>query len=305
MLPIAKDTGTQLVVGLGEVLWDVFPDKKRLGGAPANFAYHAVQQGFSGKVVSAIGDDAFGREIEDALAAKNVPALLPKRKAQTGRVDISLDSAGIASYVFAENCAWDDIPFSAETEAIARRTSAVCFGSLAQRDMRSRASILRFLDSVPASAVRVFDINLRQNFFSKKIISDSLSRATILKINEDELSVLIGTGMCFENISADKFFSEIFAKYPSMEMVVFTLGKNGSQIIARDGTTSFLRADKSVEVVDTVGAGDSFTAGLVCALLAGKNLVESHRHATNLANFVCSCAGAMPEIPESLRLAFS
>jgi len=303
MSPLVRGTEKPLVVGLGEILWDIFSDYKRLGGAPANFAYHAAQQGFAGTVVSAVGDDALGYEIETVLTEKNLPALLPRRSAQTGRVDISLDANGVASYVFAENCAWDDIPFLPETEALARRAAAVCFGSLAQRDSRSRATILRFLDCVPEKSIRVFDINLRQNFFSKNILADSLARATILKVNEDEFPVLVETVGLPKNISADEFFLGIFENCPRVEIIILTLGKSGSRIASRDGERSFVPADTSIEVVDTVGAGDSFTAGFVCALLAGKTLPVAHRHATELANFVCSRAGAMPKIPASLRIA--
>lgn len=291
-----------VVVGLGEILWDVFPDRKRLGGAPANFAYHAARQGFDGVVVSAIGDDALGREIENVLAEKKLPALLPRRASATGRVTISLDAAGVASYVFAENCAWDDLPFTAETERLARRASAVCFGSLAQRDARSRASIARFLENVPADAVRVFDVNLRQNFFTEKILADSLAHATILKVNEDELPVLASACGLAKNVSQEKFFDGVFEKNSALGIVVLTLGKSGSAVAARDGTRSFVAADASVEVVDTVGAGDSFTAGFVCALLAGRDVRAAHYHASALANFVCSRAGAMPEIPDALKI---
>jgi len=217
MSPLDRGSEKSLVVGLGEILWDVFPDHKRLGGAPANFAYHAARQGFAGTVVSAVGDDTLGREIETILAEKNLPALLPRRSAQTGRVDISLDENGVASYVFAENCAWDDIPFLPEPEALARRAAAVCFGSLAQRDARSRATILRFLDCVPANSIRVFDINLRQNFFSKNVLADSLARATILKVNEDEFPVLAEVVGLPKNISVDEFFLGIFEKCPRLE----------------------------------------------------------------------------------------
>lgn len=172
-----------LAVGLGEVLWDVFPDGKRLGGAPANFAWHAAQQGCRACVVSAVGDDALGREIESALAGKNLPAVLPRLPQPTGTVRIALDESGSAAYRFAENCAWDNLPFSPEAERVARSADAVCFGSLAQRGARSRETIARFLDCVPAGALRVFDVNLRQNFFTDEILRGSLARCSILKLN--------------------------------------------------------------------------------------------------------------------------
>lgn len=292
-------TRKPLVIGLGEVLWDVFPDGKRLGGAPANFAYHASRQGCEGVVVSAVGNDAYGREIEALFAERKISSALAEVDAPTGTVNISLDAAGVPAYVFAENCAWDNLPFSAQTEALARRASAVCFGSLAQRGEKSRESVRRFLDCVPAGALRVFDMNLRQDFFTEKVILDSFARCTILKINEDEFplaAALIGA----QGASREEFFSAFFGKFPSARIVILTLGKAGSLVVSRGGGRSRVPADPNVKVADTVGAGDSFTAGFVSALLFGASLETAHRHAAALADFVCSRAGAMPEIPASL-----
>ena len=286
--------GKKHVVGLGEILWDIFPDGKRLGGAPANFAFQADRQGCSGIVVSAIGSDLLGAEIEAFLEEKKLPALLSRVPEPTGTVRVATDADGVASYVFAENCAWDNIPFSADTEVIARETAAVCFGTLAQRNPRSRSTILRFLDSVPADALRVFDINLRQHFFSKEIISDSLSRCSILKINEDEAPVIadsFNTDFC----SRESFFDALFSGFPSLKIVILTLGRSGSVVASREGVLSALAADSGIRVVDTVGAGDAFTAGFVAALLRGESLDSAHRNAASLAGFVCSRAGAMPE----------
>ena len=290
-----------LVVGLGETLWDVFPDGRKLGGAPANFAYHADRQGCRGCVVSAVGDDALGREIEAVFSEKRLDALLPRVARPTGTVRIALDSAGVATYAFAEDSAWDNLPFSAETEALARRAAAVCFGSLAQRSPRSRETISRFLDCVPAGAIRVFDANLRQNFYDDAILLASLARCTILKINEDEAPVVAAL-LGADARSRETLFSAVFEKFPSVEIVVMTLGKAGSLVASRDGARSSVPADSSVRVADTVGAGDSFTASFVAALLFGKTLSEAHRHATDVANFVCSRHGAMPEIPPALRV---
>lgn len=282
------------VVGLGEVLWDVFPDGKRLGGAPANFAFHAAGQGCSGLVVSAVGEDSLGAEIVSFLKQKNLPALLPRVPEATGTVRVTTDSAGVASYVFAENCAWDNIPFSPETETAARRCAAVCFGSLAQRNPRSRETIRRFLDSVPVSALRIFDVNLRGGFYSESVLKNSLERCSILKLNGDEAPVVASLfGMNLR--SREVFFEKLFEAFPDLKIIILTLGEAGSVAAARSGEYSSLPADAQVRVVDTVGAGDAFTAGFVAALLRGEDLREAHRRAAALAGFVCSRAGAMPE----------
>ena len=263
-----------LAVGLGEVLWDVFPDGKRLGGAPANFAWHAAQQGCRACVVSAVGDDALGREIESALAGKNLPAVLPRLPQPTGTVRIALDESGSAAYRFAENCAWDNLPFSPEAERVARSADAVCFGSLAQRGARSREAIARFLDCVPAGALRVFDVNLRQNFFTDEILRGSLARCSILKLNEDEAPVVAALLGADARCSRETLFAALFENFPALEIVVETLG---------------------------VGAGDSFTACFVACLLFGKTPEVAHQRAAATADFVCSRSGAMPEIPRELR----
>lgn len=290
-----------LAVGLGEVLWDVFPDGKRLGGAPANFAWHAAQQGCRACVVSAVGDDALGREIESALAGKNLPAVLPRLPQPTGTVSIALDESGSAAYRFAENCAWDNLPFPLEAERIARSADAVCFGSLAQRGARSRETIARFLDSVPAGALRVFDVNLRQNFFTDEILRGALARCSILKLNEDEAPVVAALLGADARCSRETLFAALFENFPALEIVVETLGKAGSVVATRGGVRSEVPADPRVRVVDTVGAGDSFTACFVACLLFGKTPEEAHRRAAATADFVCSRAGAMPEIPRELR----
>lgn len=290
-----------LAVGLGEVLWDVFPDGKRLGGAPANFAWHAAQQGCRACVVSAVGDDALGREIESALAGKNLPAVLPRLPQPTGTVRIALDESGSAAYRFAENCAWDNLPFSPETERVARSADAVCFGTLAQRGARSRETIARFLDRVPAGALRVFDVNLRQNFFTDEILRGSLARCSILKLNEDEALVVAALLGADARCSRETLFAALFENFPALEIVVETLGKAGSAVATRGGVRSEVPADPRVRVVDTVGAGDSFTACFVACLLFGKTPEVAHRRAAATADFVCSRAGAMPEIPRELR----
>lgn len=176
-----------IVVGLGEILWDVFPERKVLGGAPANFAYHASQFGFNGYAVSAIGEDLLGKEILKTLEEKELNYIIEKTDFPTGTVKVQLDGRGVPSYEITENVAWDNIPFSSRIENLAKNTTTVCFGSLAQRNVVSRATIHKFLDLMPADSLKVFDINLRLKYFSKEIIVDSLDKASALKINDEEI----------------------------------------------------------------------------------------------------------------------
>ena len=298
-----------IVVGLGEILWDVFDGQKKLGGAPANFAYHASQQGADGIAVSAIGKDVLGAEIVSALAGKNFRAEFLRTAQPTGTVQISLDAHGVASYDFAPDCAWDNLQMTPQLAELARETAAVCFGSLAQRGERSRAAIHDFLKKVPANALKIFDVNLRQNFFSEQTIRDSLALANALKINEDELGVL--EKFFCENALAqsdfatrrERFFEKIFETFPSVNLQILTCGGAGSYVATRAGDFSFVAADSETKIVDTVGAGDSFTATFAMSLLRGESIFAAHRHATDVANFVCTQHGAMPEIPQTLLAA--
>ncbi|MCD8284017.1 MAG: PfkB family carbohydrate kinase [Opitutae bacterium] len=294
-----------LVVGIGEILWDVFPSGKKLGGAPANFAFHASQAGADGVAISAIGRDAAGDEILATLATKSLRTAFRRAPQQTGSVQISLDHNGAAQYAFPPDVAWDNIEFTTELATIARAADAICFGTLAQRSPRSHRAILQFLKCSPPSCLRVFDANLRQNFYSEEIIRESLALTTILKINEDELEVF---GEIFDcgggkNLEAKKsaLSRKIFAEFPSVEKIVLTCGGRGSFVDCRNNEASFVAADAGTRVVDTVGAGDSFTAAFVVALLRGKSIVAAHEHAGSVAGFVCSQAGGMPEWSAELR----
>ena len=181
------------VVGLGEVLWDVLPEGKKLGGAPANFAYHAGQfLGMDNTIaVSALGEDKLGDETIEALKEHGLNYLLPRVPYPTGTVQVQLDEQGIPTYDIKENVAWDNIPFDDDIAEIARNCRAVCFGSLAQRNVVSRETIQKFLDATPADCLKIFDINLRQQFYTQEILRESFQRCNILKINDEEL-VLIG-----------------------------------------------------------------------------------------------------------------
>lgn len=170
------------IIGLGEILWDMLPTGKQLGGAPANFAYHVCRLGGNGWAVSAISDDELGREIKNTLSTKKLNTILEEVNEPTGTVQVTLNAAGVPTYDITEGVAWDHIPFTERIGDLAKETSAVCFGTLAQRSPESRATIHEFIENMPDGSLKVYDINLRQNYYDEKIISDSLRLADILKI---------------------------------------------------------------------------------------------------------------------------
>ena len=287
------------VVGLGEALWDVLPEGKKLGGAPANFAYHAGQ--FLGQdntiAVSALGEDKLAEETIESLKAHGLTFLMPRVPYPTGTVQVTLDEQGIPSYDIKENVAWDNIPLDNDVQAIARQCRAVCFGSLAQRNVVSRETIQRFLDLTPADCMKIFDINLRQNFYSKEVIQESLRRCNVLKINDEEL-VIIGRMFGYPGLDIENKCWLILGKY-NLDMLVLTCGTNGSYVFT-PGQMSFQETPK-VEVADTVGAGDSFTGSFCAAILSGMPVADAHRRAVEVSAYVCTQNGAMPELPARLK----
>ena len=283
------------VVGLGEVLWDVLPEGKKLGGAPANFAYHAGQfLGMDNTIaVSALGDDPLAEETVEALKQHQLNYLLPRVPYPTGTVQVTLDGQGIPSYEIKENVAWDNIPFNDDIADIARNCQAVCFGSLAQRNSVSRTTIHQFLDATPANCLKVFDINLRQHFYNKEIIQDSIRHCNILKINDEELE-LVGQLFGYPDLDFENKCWLILGKY-NLDMLVLTCGTNGSYVFT-PGNVSFQPTPK-VQVADTVGAGDSFTGSFVASIPKGKNVAEAHSIAVQVSAYVCTQNGAMPPLP--------
>lgn len=287
------------IVGLGEALWDVLPEGKKLGGAPANFAYHAGQ--FLGMdntlAVSALGEDKLAEETIDALKEHNLNYLMPRVPYPTGTVQVTLTGDGIPTYDIKENVAWDNIPLTDEMLEIAKNARAVCFGSLAQRNVVSRENIHKFLDATPDDCVKIFDINLRQQFYTKEVIQESLKRCNILKINDEEL-VLIGRMFGYPGLDIENKCWLILGKY-DLDMLVLTCGTNGSYVFT-PGQMSFQETPK-VEVADTVGAGDSFTGSFVGSILNGKPVPEAHKTAVQVSAFVCTQNGAMPVVPDRLK----
>ena len=284
------------VVGLGEALWDVLPEGAKLGGAPANFAYHAAQFGHDAVAVSAIGADELGELTKQAFEEKQLPYVLPRVDYPTGIVNVTLDANGIPVYEIATGAAWDNIPFTAEMRKVAQSAVAVCWGSLAQRSEVSRSTILSFVDATPEDCLRVFDINLRLDFYSKEVIEDSMRRCNILKINDEEL-VLVSRLLQLESIDVRQKCRQLMSLY-GIKMVVLTCGVNGSYVFT-EGEESFCTTPK-VDVVDTVGAGDSFTGCFVASLLEGKTMRQAHERAVNVSAYVCTQSGAMPEMPTEI-----
>ena len=286
------------VVGLGEVLWDVLPEGKKLGGAPANFAYHAGQfLGMNNTIaVSALGNDKLADETIEALKEHGLNDLLPRVPYPTGTVQVQLDEQGIPTYDIKENVAWDNIPFDDDIAEIARNCRAVCFGSLAQRNVVSRQTIQKFLDATPADCLKIFDINLRQQFYTQEVIRESLQRCNILKINDEEL-VLIGRMFGYPGLDIENKCWLILGKY-NLDMLVLTCGTNGSYVFS-PGQMSFQETPK-VTVADTVGAGDSFTGSFCAAILNGRPVVEAHKLAVEVSAYVCTQNGAMPVIPPTI-----
>ncbi len=279
----------KVIVGIGELLWDMLPSGKAIGGAPANFAYHAGRLGEEGWVVSAVGDDALGHEILDVLDEKRLHSLVAMSEKPTGTVQVSLDAAGVPTYTIVEDVAWDHIPFTPKMQDLASRADAVCFGSLVQRN-GSRASVLKFLEAVPASALKVFDINLRQHFYTPEILQKSLEIADVLKINDEEiviLSEMFGLGS-----DPREACRKLIRQY-SLRFVLLTKGAQGSEVISPDEVIP--QGVGKVDVVDTVGAGDAFTAAFTVAYLRGDSLADAQKLAGEVTAYVCSHKGAMPE----------
>lgn len=290
--------GKEIVVGMGEALWDLLPQGKAVGGAPANFAYHVGQFGLQSCVVSAVGRDDLGREILEHFDRRGLSYLIEVVDYPTGTVNVTLDDRGIPQYEICESVAWDNIPFTPELEALARQTVAVCFGSLAQRSERSRMTISRFLDAMPRSerSLIVFDINLRQDFFTEEILLDSFNRCNILKINDEEL-VVVSQMLALDSGDVEQCCRRLVDRF-SLKALILTCGVNGSYIFS-DQPTSFLPTPR-VEVADTVGAGDSFTAAFVASLLKGCSIRKAHEKAVETSAYVCSQNGAMPVLPERI-----
>jgi len=309
------------VVGVGEVLWDLLLTGPQLGGAPANFAYHARSLGCESRVITRVGDDERGREVLRRFRNMGLPdaTVQVDKHAPTGTVQVQLSGNGLAHFTIQENVAWDHIALTVEAVTVASSADAICFGSLAQRSQKSRDTI-RKLVTAATPTLKVFDINLRQSFYSSDVIEESLNLSNVLKLNDDELPRLVDmfalTGSVENQI-------EQLARAFDLRVIALTRGANGSLLYqeledVRGGgalpspdesepghhTRWSDCASRCVQVVDTVGAGDAFTAALVLGLLEKMDLDEINSVANEVARYVCSQPGATPELPSEFRRKF-
>ena len=293
------------VIGLGEALFDCLPTGRKLGGAPANFAYHVSQFGFNSCAISAIGKDELGQEIVDTFNQVGLHYCLPEVDFPTGTVQVTLDEKGIPQYEICLGVAWDNIPLTPELTDLANHAQAVCFGSLAQRSEVSRATIQHFLESTQKDTLKVFDINLRQRWYNREVIESSLQHCNILKINDEELDIVAPMLLSVTTdptnlIAADKEKTvrvcRALIELYELKILILTCGTNGSYVITKD-KCSFIDTPK-VEVADTVGAGDSFTAAFIAKILSGASIQEAHEMAVKVSAYVCTQSGAMPILPK-------
>ncbi len=285
-----------VVVGIGEALWDVLPSGKQLGGAPANFAYHVSEMGVPSCVVSAIGNDALGDELQDLLNSKQVDGIVARVEQPTGTVQVTLNEKGVPQYEIVENVAWDNIPCTEQMLQLAKRCRAVCFGSLAQRNEVSHRAINTFLDALMPGAMVVFDINLRQHFYDKELLADSMKRCNVLKINDEELLVVADL-FGYDNCEAEEVCQKLMKDY-DIEIVILTCGEQGSYVFGKEEKN--FESTPKVVVADTVGAGDSFTAAFVAMMIKGHSLIEAHKKAVEVSAYVCTQHGAMPKLPSAM-----
>lgn len=285
------------VAGLGEILWDMLPSGKKLGGAPANFAWHVAGLGLDGIALSAVGHDALGDEIVRSLDNVHLAHSLQLSDKPTSTVEVALNASGVPQYNIVEGVAWDGLRFDDEFARIAPECSCVCFGTLAQRNSVSRECIHAFLDAMPSGSLKVFDINLRQNYYSEAVISMSLAKADVLKINDEELKI-VSAMFGYGDVPPMDACRRMLVDH-GLRFVILTCGTDGSYVVTPDKV--LFRETPIVEVVDTVGAGDSFTAAFCSALLKGKSLEDAHDAAVRISAFVCTRHGAMPELPADLK----
>ena len=286
-----------IAVGLGELLWDMLPKGKQIGGAPFNFARHCNQLGLEGFPVSQIGIDELGNETVSLLKDWGITPDFVSRDPQheTGTVNIRLDDQGKPNYEIRDDAAWDFIQHNLLLEQLAPKVDIVCFGTLAQRSDASRFTIYSFLDRMSSDTIKLFDVNLRQHFYSIGSIEASLERASILKLSDEELPVLKNAFSLSGSVEVQ--LSELKNRF-ELKLIAYTRGAEGSLLIDGSGTDD--HPGTTITTIDTIGAGDSFSATLCAGLLQGLPLAQLNENANQVAAYVCSQRGATPALPESI-----
>lgn len=295
-LPVSDETW---VLGLGEVLWDCFPDRELPGGAPANFAFHAAQLGCQAAVLSRVGTDRRGDELSALLRAGGVVTDFIQQDAvhPTGTVEVDTSQPDQPRFTIRPDAAWDFMEWTPQWQSVSENAAAVCFGTLAQRSPTSRKTIRRFLASVNDRALVVYDINLRQDYFDRPTIEESLRLCHVVKLNEEEeaaLTELLELGPCYPR----EFAARLRDRY-DVDAVCITRGANGCLLVEGDQIAD--EPGVAVEVVDTVGAGDAFTAAWVFARLRGRPLHQQAQFANRVGALIASRAGGMPVVKDELR----
>lgn len=286
------------IAGIGELLWDVLSDSEQLGGAPINFAYHVSALGAEAVAISTIGNDSRGKSALKELQSRgvNTSFISVLEQFPTGYVTAKVDNKGIATYEFPDDVAWDHLAINLAAQQCNAELKAICFGTLAQRSDSARLTIQRYLETTSAKTVKVCDLNLRQNFYSRTTIETSLRLSTVLKLNDDELT-FVSSLFLLDGAEHEKL--EALRKHFDLELVILTKGSDGSILITEDEISR--HQGIATDIVDTIGAGDSFTAAVVTGLLLNKTLDEINEKANRLAAYVCSQSGAMPSVPHHYR----
>lgn len=287
------------IAGIGELLWDTFPHRSRIGGAPGNFAWHCKQLGAQAYPISCVGADEQGARMRTELKKQDVDTtyLMTHANYPTGLAKVTFDTSNKPNYEIVLNAAWDHITLTPELLQLAQNLDAACFGSLSQRFPESRSTIQQFLQAMPAKSLKIFDINLRQTFYSKAIIERSLQIANVLKLSDEELAVL--TDYFALQGSIKEQLQQLLNRF-DLSLLVYTRGAEGSLLLSPDSYDD-APGISGAELIDSVGAGDSFTAAISIGLLRGWPLAQINRFANQVAYFVCSQAGATPKLPEQLN----
>ena len=279
------------VVAIGELLWDVFPLGKRLGGAPSNFIYHCSKAGSKAFLLSAVGKDKLGNDAISEIKEKNIDSnYIQINDKRTSTVDIKISDLGDPNYDILDNVAWDYIRIDKENKILINKADIVYFGTLAQRNSFSKRTITKLLGGLKNKKLVVYDLNLRKNYYSKKIILDSIHNSNILKLNLEELKILTNLKISVKE-TKEKQLEYLLKKF-DLRLIALTMGEKGSILVTKS-EQSFLPAI-NVKIIDTVGAGDAFTASAIVSFAKGINLNQIHHKAAEIASFVCSKNGAMP-----------